>query len=62
MSQQSLEQLRAWLTAQGLDAFLVTQPQNRSYVSGWRNDDTEHAGMLLIGQEQQILFLSLIHI
>jgi Xaa-Pro aminopeptidase len=56
MSQQSLEQVRAWLTAQGLDAFLVTQPQNRSYLSGWRNDDTEHAGMLLIGQEQQMLF------
>ena len=56
MSQQSLAQLRAWLTAQGLDAFLVTQPQNRSYLSGWHNDDTEHAGILLIGQDQQLLF------
>jgi len=56
MSQQSLAQVRAWLSAQGLDAFLVTQPQNRSYLSGWHNDDTEHAGMLLIGQEQQLLF------
>ncbi len=56
MSQPSLEQLRAWLTTQGLDAFLVTQPQNRSYLSGWRNDDTENAGMLLIGQQQQMLF------
>jgi len=56
MSQQSLERLRAWLTTQGLDAFLVTQPQNRTYLSGWRNDDTENVGMLLIGQQQQILF------
>ncbi len=61
MSQQSLEQVRAWLTAQGLDAFLVTQPQNRSYLSGWRNDDSEHAGMLLIGQEQQILFTNALY-
>lgn len=56
MSQSSLEQLSAWLTAQGLDAFLVTQPQNRTYLSGWRNDDTENAGMLLIGPAQQMLF------
>jgi Xaa-Pro aminopeptidase len=61
MSQQSLEQVRAWLTAQGLDAFLVTQPQNRSYLSGWRNDDTEHAGMLLIGQQQQMLFTNALY-
>jgi Xaa-Pro aminopeptidase len=56
MSQRSLEQLRAWLTKEGLDAFLVTQPQNRSYLSDWRNDDSENAGMLLVGQEQQVLF------
>ena len=56
MSQQSLAQVRAWLSAQSLDAFLVTQPQNRSYLSGWHNDDTEHAGMLLIGQDKQLLF------
>lgn len=55
MSQQSLSQLRAWLTEQGLDAFLVTQPQNRSYLSGWLNDDEEGAGMLLVGQQQHIL-------
>ena len=56
MSQQSLERVRAWLTSEGLDAFLVTQPHNRWYLSGWRNDDTEKAGVLLIGQEQQLLF------
>ncbi|HVB72205.1 MAG TPA: Xaa-Pro peptidase family protein [Ktedonobacteraceae bacterium] len=56
MSQQPLEQLRAWLAKEGLDAFMVTQPQNRSYLSGWRNDDSENAGMLLVGQQRQILF------
>ena len=61
MSQPSLEQLRAWLTAQGLDAFLVMQPQNRSYLSDWRNDDTENAGMLLIGQQQQMLFTNALY-
>ncbi len=55
MSQQSLNQLRTWIAAQGLDAFLVTQPQNRSYLSGWLNDDVEGAGMLLVGQQQQLL-------
>ena len=55
MSQQPLNQLRTWIAAQGLDAFLVTQPQNRSYLSGWLNDDVEGAGMLLIGQRQQVL-------
>ncbi len=48
MSQETIHQLRAWLIEQRLDAFLVTQPQNRSYLSGWLNDDTEGAGMLLV--------------
>lgn len=55
MSQENLRQLRVWLTEQGLDAYLVTQPQNRSYLSGWLNDDTEGAGMLLVSRERQIL-------
>ncbi len=55
MSQESLHSLRAWLAAEGLDAYLVTQPQNRSYLSGWLNDDTEGAGILLVGRERQIL-------
>ncbi len=55
MSQETVRQLRVWLTEQGLDAFLVTQPQNRSYLSDWLNDDTEGAGMLLVGQEKQLL-------
>ncbi|HEU5228062.1 MAG TPA: aminopeptidase P family protein [Ktedonobacteraceae bacterium] len=55
MSQEHINQLRSWMTEQGIDAFLVTQPQNRSYLSGWLNDDTEGSGSLLIGQGQQIL-------
>ena len=55
MSQATLQRLRVWLAEQGLDAYLVTQPQNRSYLSGWLNDDTEGAGMLLVSRERQIL-------
>jgi len=55
MSQASVDQLRTWIAEQGLDAFLVAQPQNRSYLSGWFNDDTEGTGMLLVGQQQQVL-------
>ena len=55
MNQEILQRLRVWLTEQGLDAYLVTQPQNRSYLSGWLNDDTEGAGMLLVSRERQVL-------
>jgi len=55
MSQEPIEQLRLWIAEQELDAFLVTQPQNRSYLSGWLNDDTEGAGMLLVGQQEHLL-------
>src|SRR5579859_3487178 len=55
MSQDTISQLRKWISEQGLDAFLVTQPQNRSYLSGWLNDDTEGAGVLLVGSKQQLL-------
>ncbi|HEU5375067.1 MAG TPA: aminopeptidase P family protein [Ktedonobacteraceae bacterium] len=55
MSQETMQQMRTWLTEQGLDAFLVTQPQNRSYLSGWLNDDTEGSGMLLVSQDKQML-------
>ncbi|MDQ6662746.1 MAG: aminopeptidase P family protein [Chloroflexota bacterium] len=58
MSQDTINQLRTWMAEQGLDAFLVTQPQNRSYLSGWLNDDTEGAGMLLVSQQQQLLLTS----
>lgn len=55
MNSDSLSQFRKWIAEQDLDAFLVTQPQNRSYLSGWFNDD-EDAGMLLVSQQQKILF------
>jgi len=55
MSQDAINQLRSWITEQGLDAFMVTQPHNRSYLSGWLNDDLEGAGLLLVGQQQQVL-------
>jgi Xaa-Pro aminopeptidase len=48
MSQEAISQLRTWMTEQGLDAFIVTQPQDRSYLSGWFNDDVEGAGLLLV--------------
>lgn len=55
MSQEIIQNMRLWLTEQGLDAFVITQPQNRSYLSGWLNDDSEGAGILLVSQQKQIL-------
>ena len=55
MNQNPISQLRRWINQQELDAFLVLQPQNRSYLSGWLNDDTEGAALLLVGQQQQVL-------
>ncbi|MGH2509689.1 MAG: M24 family metallopeptidase, partial [Ktedonobacteraceae bacterium] len=55
MNKETLHNMRIWLTEQGLDAFLITQPQNRSYLSGWLNDDVEGAGMLLVSREKQVL-------
>ena len=55
MSQESLHQLRTWIAESGLDAFLVSQAQNRSYLSGWLSDDTESHSSLLIGQQEQLL-------
>ena len=62
MSQDSISQFRAWIAEQGLDAFLVTQPQNRSYLTGWYNNDTESgAGMLLVGQNLQVILTSTLY-
>lgn len=55
MYQDTLKQVRAWMQAQEIDAFLISQLQNRSYLSGWLNDDTEGSGLLLIGAQQQLL-------
>lgn len=61
MSQETISQLRAWIAEQELDAFLVTQPQDRSYLSGWLNDDVEGAGMLLVGQREQLLLTNTLY-
>ncbi|MEO8955837.1 MAG: aminopeptidase P family protein [Ktedonobacteraceae bacterium] len=61
MSQEAVNQFRAWIAEQGLDAFLVTQPQNRSYLSGWLNDDTEGSGLLLVSQQEQIILTNTLY-
>lgn len=61
MNQETMHALRSWMTEQGLDAFLVTQPQNRSYLSGWLNDDVEGAGSLFIGQGEQMLLTNTLY-
>ena len=55
MKQDPTSSLQRWINEQGLDAFLVIQPQNRSYLSGWFNEDTEGAGLLLVGENRHIL-------
>jgi len=55
MNSTSLTQFRTWIAEQGLDAFLVTQLQNRTYLSGWFNEDNEGSGLLLVSQQQQIV-------
>jgi len=55
MNSTSLTQFRTWIAGQGLDAFLVTQLQNRIYLSGWFNEDEEESGLLLVSQQQQIV-------
>ncbi|MBA2678097.1 MAG: aminopeptidase P family protein, partial [Ktedonobacteraceae bacterium] len=54
MNQERLQQFRTWIAEQGLDAFLVTQPQNCAYLTGWLNDE-EGAALLLVGARHQIL-------
>jgi len=46
-----LTKLRETLTTEGLDAILITQPENRRYLSGF----TGSTGVLLISQEQTVL-------
>lgn len=57
MNQESIHKIRVWMAEQGINAFLVTQPHNRTYLSGWPEDEPE-AGLLLIGQCQQFLLTS----
>jgi Xaa-Pro aminopeptidase len=46
-----LAKLREALTSEGLDAILITQPENRRYLSGF----TGSAGVLLVSHDQAIL-------
>lgn len=46
-----LAKLREALVNEGLDAILITQPENRRYLSGF----TGSAGVLLISQDQAVL-------
>src|SRR5579859_3224760 len=60
MSQENLNTFRTWIAEQGLDAFLVTQPQNCSYLSGWLIDE-EGASILLVDPRQQILLTNALY-
>jgi len=46
-----LTKLRKTLTTEDLDAILITQPENRRYLSGFTGSD----GVLLISQDQAVL-------
>jgi Xaa-Pro aminopeptidase len=46
-----LTELRESLVTEGLDAILITQPENRRYLSGF----TGSAGVLLISQDEAVL-------
>ncbi|MBX5449813.1 M24 family metallopeptidase [Thermogemmatispora sp.] len=54
MNEESIAAVRAWLREQELDACLITQPHNRSYLSSWLEDDAE-AAWLLVSREQCLL-------
>ncbi len=57
MMQEIMSKVCLWIAEQGVDAVLVSEPHNRSYLSGWLEDEAE-AGLLLIGQEHQFVLTS----
>ena len=61
MKHDPISHLRRWIHEHELDAFLVAQPQNRSYLSHWFNEDTEGAGMLMISENQQIVLTNTLY-
>jgi Xaa-Pro aminopeptidase len=61
MSKERIMHFRSWIAEQGIDAFIITQPQNRSYLSGWLNDDTESNSMLLVSLQQQLLLTNALY-
>ncbi len=62
MNHERLLQLRVWIAQQGLDAFYVTQPHNRSYLSGWLNEDVESNSALLVSQQQHVLLTNALYV
>jgi Xaa-Pro aminopeptidase len=56
-----INQLRTWIAEQGLDAFIVSQPHNRSYLTGWFNEDTEGSGYALVDQQAQIVLTNTLY-
>ncbi|NDY42107.1 aminopeptidase P family protein [Dissulfurirhabdus thermomarina] len=57
--QRRLSRFRSVIRARGLDGFLVTSPENRRYLSGFRAGDPaldESAGWLLVLPGEQLLF------
>ena len=61
MKHDPTSHLQRWIKEHDLDAFLVFQPQNRSYLSGWFNEDTEGAGLLLVGENRQIVLTNTLY-
>nr|BBH95583.1 peptidase M24 [Thermogemmatispora argillosa] len=60
MNDESIAAVRAWLGEQELDACLITQPHNRSYLSGWLEDDPE-AAWLLVSRELCLLITTTLY-
>src|SRR5215471_8805862 len=61
MKHDSTSHLQSWIAQHGLDAFLVAQPQNRSYLSGWFNEDIEGAGFLLVGENKLVILTNTLY-
>ena len=57
MNHESIHKMCTWMIEQGIDAMLITEPHNRTYLSGWLEDEAE-AGVLLIGRHHRFLLTS----
>lgn len=58
---KSLEKIRAAISRKGVEALLVTQPENRRYLSGYTATDlsiTESSGVLLVPKHRAPLLLT----
>ncbi|SFM49824.1 M24 family metallopeptidase [Thermodesulforhabdus norvegica] len=55
MKEARIEKVRKWMASAGLDAFIVTEPENRYYLSGFSAEDpipSEISGFLLITETE----------